>query len=213
MSEAEVCPESVAEVGRGHLAGDLGGGPQTGAFRDARDTVVRVIVDASSAEPITDLPGRRLLLLSTSPSLTVTWTRHDPGQEGTPLHVHHEHADAFYVLDGGLTVPLGPDGAPVVLRAGAFASVPPRVVHAFVNASDAPVGFLNLHAPDGGFVEFLRGLRDGHVAEWDSFPPPADGGRPASDARIVREDGAAALAQAGVTVLDAGQETLRLDVG
>lgn len=170
-----------------------------------------MIVDASSAEPITDLPGRRLLLLSTTPALTVTWTRHDPGQEGTDLHVHHEHADAFYVLEGELTVPLGPDGTPVVLGAGAFASVPPLVAHAFVNASAEPVGFLNLHAPDGGFVEFLRGLRAGRLAEWDSFPPPADGGRPAAAARIVT-DGAQALAEAGVTVLGSGPGRLRLDV-
>jgi quercetin dioxygenase-like cupin family protein len=170
-----------------------------------------VIADATTAETITDQPGRSLLLLHTSPSLTVTWTRHDPGQEGTDLHVHHEHTDAFYVLDGELTVPLGPDGMPTTLAAGTFASIPPDVAHAFVNASDAPVSFLNLHAPDGGFIAFLRGLRDGAPASWDSFPPPADGGRPASEALVVT-DGAAALREAGVVVLEATADTLRLEV-
>ncbi len=170
-----------------------------------------MIVDASSAESITDQPGRRLLLLSTSASLTVTWTCHDPGQEGTDLHVHRVHTDAFYVLDGELTVPIGPTGDPRTLGAGTYAAVPPGVAHAFVNDSDAPVSFLNLHAPDGGFVDFLRGLREGRITDWDSFPPPADGGRPVSDVLVVA-DGAAALADVGVTVLDAGRDTLRLEL-
>lgn len=170
-----------------------------------------MIVCASSAESITDQPGRRLVLLGTSSSLTVTWTCHGAGQPGTDLHVHRAHTDAFYVLEGELTVPLGPSGEPRTLGAGSYAAVPPGVAHAFVNSSDAPVSFLNLHAPDGGFVDFLRGLRDGRPAEWDSFPPPSDGGRPASDAVIVA-DGAAALAQAGVRVLDAGRDALRLEL-
>lgn len=170
-----------------------------------------MIVDAATAEPITDQPGRRLLLMHTTPALTVTWTRHGPGQEGTDLHVHHEHTDAFFVLAGELTVPLGPDGAPVTLGPGGFASVPPHVAHAFVNASGADASWLNLHTPDGGFIDFLRGLRDGTPAPWDTFAPPPDGGRPASEA-LVLADGADALRAAGVVVLEHGPEHLRLDV-
>ena len=44
-----------------------------------------MIVDAADSEVITDLPGRSLVLLTATPQLTVTWTRHDPGQEGTDL--------------------------------------------------------------------------------------------------------------------------------
>ena len=34
--------------------------------------------------------------------------------------------------------------------------VPPGVVHAFTNAGPARARFLNIHAPERGFVEYLR---------------------------------------------------------
>lgn len=171
-----------------------------------------MIIDLADAEPITDLPGRRLWLLATTPQLTVTLTRHAPGQEGTALHVHHEHVDAFFVLEGELSLPLGPDGTPVTLAAGGWAAVPPGVAHAFVNVSDAEASWLNLHVPDGGFIDFLRAIRDGTgPAAWDAADPPAGGGRPAEDVDVVA-DGAAALRAAGVTVLDADPDTLRLEL-
>ena len=40
--------------------------------------------------------------------------------------------------------------------------------------------FLNFHAPSGGFADYMRGVNPG----FDSFEPPADGGRPAAEATI-----------------------------
>jgi mannose-6-phosphate isomerase-like protein (cupin superfamily) len=161
-----------------------------------------VIVSLRDGETITDLPGRRLVLLAAFPEMTVTWSRHAAGQEGTDLHVHRAHADAFYVLAGELTFPLGPEGTPQQVGAGGFVSVPPGVVHAFVNASASDVTWLNLHGPDGGFAAYLRGMRDGTDVSWDSHDPPADGGRPVSDV-LVAHDGARVLLDLGVTVLTA----------
>lgn len=156
-----------------------------------------MIVDVrTDGEVITDAPGRRLVILHSSPALTLTHTRHAAGQEGTAPHVHREHADAFHVLEGQLTLPLGPAGKPLVLTAGQFASVPAGVVHCFVNASGAEAAWLNLHAPDGGFADFLR-----HGVAWDSSDPPHGGGADPSLA-TVEPDGAAALAALGVRVLD-----------
>ncbi|WP_410962759.1 hypothetical protein, partial [Salmonella sp. SAL4446] len=45
--------------------------------------------------------------------------------------------------------------------------------------------FLNIHAPSMGFAEMLRAARDGReekAEKFDQFDPPADGGRPLSDA-------------------------------
>jgi hypothetical protein len=45
--------------------------------------------------------------------------------------------------------------------------------------------FLNIHAQSKGFAEMLRAARDGReekAEEFDQFDPPADGGRPLSDA-------------------------------
>src|SRR5439155_4595149 len=73
---------------------------------------------------------------------------------------------------------------PVRVGAGGFVAVPPYVAHSFVNASGADTRWLNFHAPDRGFADFLRTLRAGSPGQWDSFDVPADGGRPASDAIV-----------------------------
>jgi hypothetical protein len=59
---------------------------------------------------------------------------------------------------------------------------PPLVVHGFRNAAEAELRYLNFHAPNGGFADYLRGAAPG----FDSFDPPEDGGRPASEASIIR---------------------------
>jgi cupin domain len=62
--------------------------------------------------------------------------------------------------------------------------VPPLVVHGFRNASDADVVYLNLHAPGMRFADYLRALRDGRAFVYDQEEPPADGGRPTTDALL-----------------------------
>jgi quercetin dioxygenase-like cupin family protein len=65
---------------------------------------------------------------------------------------------------------------------------PPNVVHTFANESDARAVYLNFHAPNGGFADFLRAARDKREFEWDSWDPPEDGGRPASHAVVCLPD-------------------------
>ena len=48
----------------------------------------------------------------------------------------------------------------------------------------APARWLTIHAHDGGFAAFMRGLRDGTKIKWDISAVPADGGRPASYAIV-----------------------------
>lgn len=59
-----------------------------------------------------------------------------------------------------VTVELGTDQQPHRVAADSLAAVPPNVVHAFVNDSDAEARFLNFHAPDDGLADFLRGISD-----------------------------------------------------
>ena len=136
-----------------------------------------VTLRVDDGETITDREGRRLVILSARPELTVTWTHHARGEAGTQLHIHHEHVDAILVLDGELTLRLGRAGDPLTLGAGSFVAVPPYVIHAFRNESDADVSWLNFHAPDAGFAEYLRG-----VSGFDDAEPPPDGGRPITEA-------------------------------
>jgi quercetin dioxygenase-like cupin family protein len=159
-------------------------------------------------EPISERERRRLVILYAQPELTVTWTRHAPGEAGTQLHIHHEHVDAFYVLDGELTLRLGPAGDPLKLGAGGFVAVPPYVVHAFRNESDADVSWLNFHAPDKGFADYLRG-----VAGFDDDEPPPDGGRPRADAIIAVPLDEVTVPGLRVSVRGDGGAQLRYELG
>jgi quercetin dioxygenase-like cupin family protein len=132
-------------------------------------------------ETIAAAERRAVVLLSASDELTVTWSLYGPGERGPSVHVHREHTDSFYVLTGELTFELGPDAERVRAPAGSWVTVPPNVVHTFVNASDADATWLNFHAPDKGFAAYLRAARDGAQEPWDSFDPPADGGRPIAE--------------------------------
>jgi quercetin dioxygenase-like cupin family protein len=130
----------------------------------------------ADGETIAAQERREVVLLVEREELTITWSRYAAGEHGTDLHVHREHTDAFYILEGELSFALGPAGERIYAGAGSFVAVPPNVVHGFSNRSDGEVRWLNLHAPDKGFANYLRGLRDGTGAAFDSFDPPADGG-------------------------------------
>ena len=147
-----------------------------------------VVIGPGGGEVIGDATDRRVEILSDHHALHATWSRFAAGRDGADLHVHHHHTDLFYVLDGELTVRLGLDGETAGVPAGALARVPPDVVHGFRNAGDRDVRYLNLHAPGRDFASFMRALRDGQTppASYDQHPPPADGGRPTSEAVVGR---------------------------
>jgi quercetin dioxygenase-like cupin family protein len=151
------------------------------------------LLHATEGEPITDKPNRELRLLCAHPLLTLGWYRYGEGERGAEPHVHREHSDAFYVLDGQITVRLGPELEPVVATAGTLVVIPAGVVHAFDNDGPGEARFLNLHAPDGGFARYLRTREE---EGFDSFDPPTDGGRSAADA-IVRGPGEGNLLELG----------------
>ena len=63
-------------------------------------------------------------------------------------------------------------------------TVPPNVAHAFSHDSDRPARWLTIHARDGGFARFLRGMHAGVKVDWDMAAVPSDGGPPASAAVV-----------------------------
>lgn len=71
-----------------------------------------------------------------------------PHASGPEPHRHNGEDDAFYVLEGVLTVREGQDQA---FRAGpgTFVLVPPGVTHTFGNDAPISVRMLNIHAPAG----------------------------------------------------------------
>jgi len=139
-----------------------------------------------TGEVIADTADRRVEILLETDAMHATRTRLGPRRAGTDPHVHHRHSDVFYVLEGELTLALGPDDGEVTATPGMLVVVPPVVVHGYRNANDADVVFVNVHAPGSEFTAYLRALRDGAAHAFDQHPPPADGGRPATDAAVVR---------------------------
>ena len=143
------------------------------------DVAQPVLLAPGEGETIVDEPNRTVRILFSHELLDATWSHHDAGERGAEPHVHREHTDAFYVLKGELTFRIGPDLERVTAPAGTFVAVPPNVIHGFDNEAGAG-RFLNFHAPSGGFADYMRGVNPG----FDSFDPPADGGRPAAEATI-----------------------------
>jgi len=160
------------------------------------------VIAPREGEVIGDAPDRRVEMLSDVDPLHATWSRFGPWRDGANLHIHHHHSDLFFVLRGELAVRLGPDGAETAAPAGTLVRIPPLVVHGFRNGSAAEVRYLNLHAPGHGFADYMRGLSD-----FDQADPPADGGRPASQARVTGGDGVLCDAdEIGIAVLTGASE-------
>lgn len=83
-----------------------------------------------------------------------------------PLHIHHREHEAWYVLEGQMTVQVGDET--LVVPTGSFAFAPSGVPHAFT-VDVEPTRVLVLAVP-GGFEEFVAEL--GVPAE--SEEPPID---------------------------------------
>ena len=77
-----------------------------------------------------------------------------PRGSGSPLHVHHNEDEWFYVLEGELTIWVA--GRTVVAGAGAFVFGPRDVPHTFVVSSER-ARFLLVTEP-AGFEGFVRAL-------------------------------------------------------
>ena len=142
-------------------------------------------VPITGGETILQREKREISILVVSEEVTITHARYSAGQQVAAPHVHHEHTDALYVLEGELTFEIGREPETITVSSGGFVAVPPEVAHSLRNASDRPARWLTIHAPDGGFAAFTRGIRDGVEVEWDISAVPADGGLPASET-IVR---------------------------
>ena len=142
-----------------------------------------LLLAPGEGETTADRPERTLRILCDFEQLIVSWFRYEPGEEGPEPHIHRQHSDAFYVLEGEVDFGLGPDVKRLTGRPGTLAAAPPNVVHTFRNSSDATAIFLNIHAPSMGFGDVLRGHGREH---FDQFDPPEDGGRPFDDAIFLR---------------------------
>jgi quercetin dioxygenase-like cupin family protein len=91
-----------------------------------------------------------------------------PRGSGSPLHVHHNEDEWFYVLDGELTIWVA--GQTVVAPAGSFVFGPREVPHTFIVSSEEARFLLVTQA--AGFEGFIRTL--GVPAPVAEIPPAPD---------------------------------------
>ena len=117
-----------------------------------------------------------MTLLADVEAIAVAETRAQPGEPPSP-HVHHDHLESFYVLEGELALTSGE--RELRAQAGSWVQVPPGVPHTVAPAGSRPARFLNLHTPGGRFGAFLRTLGDGADettaaarAAFDQHPAP-----------------------------------------
>lgn len=76
-----------------------------------------------------------------------------PARSPGPLpHIHYRHDEAFYVLEGELTVRVGTQT--FIAPAGSFVLVPHGVVHQPANRGTQPARFLLIFSP-GGMDQFF----------------------------------------------------------
>ena len=99
--------------------------------------------------------ARHHRILAELPQFEAVELRFGTEFEGVDPHTHPDFVDAFYVLAGKAEFRVGVE----VFRAepGSFVAAPPGVVHGFRNAGDSELRLLNVHAPNAGFAEELRG--------------------------------------------------------
>ncbi len=146
----------------------------------------RIALAAGEGEVLVDEPSRSSRIKVARDELFMSESSYGSGEPGTRPHVHREHADAFYVLDGELAFHVGAELHN--MYAGSFVLAPPGLVHWFEIGAHG-VRHLNVHAPGSTFARLSRARRDGvpfDASDGDTFGPPADGGRPASDAIVTR---------------------------
>ena len=89
-----------------------------------------------------------------------------PAGSGPPLHLHHREDEAFWVVEGQLTVRCGEQlfaAAP-----GSYTFLPRGIPHTFVAEGDSPARILSICSP-GGLEQYF--VAAGRPAETDGLPP------------------------------------------
>jgi thiamine-phosphate pyrophosphorylase len=137
----------------------------TYAAERGRADVRPVVVAPGDGDRLTK-PHRLALIRVDLPQLALVENAADGEFEGPERHVHLRHADCFYVLEGVLEFDL--EGGRQPVEAGTSVVVPPGVPHTFRSAAPR-VRYLNVHAPNTGFVEYLRALNAGDRIPFDQY--------------------------------------------
>ena len=100
-------------------------------------------------------PKREIYVRYEGPEYEVLEFVCEPGFGPVDPHVHEDHVDSFYVLEGEVEFTIGDE----VKRAGpgTWVAAPPGTRHGFAIPGPGHARFINIHAPGTGFISSLRG--------------------------------------------------------
>ena len=132
-------------------------------------TPMPVVLDRDGGEYLWFGGGLVTIKVTTEQSGGAFFMLEDTANRGktTPLHLHPDDDETFYVLDGELLVHI--DGAEHVAGPGAVAFAPRGVPHAFLVTSDQ-ARFIVISTPGVGVERFIRDAGD--PAPERVAPPP-----------------------------------------
>jgi mannose-6-phosphate isomerase-like protein (cupin superfamily) len=116
-------------------------------------------VDEEAADSV-QLIGARVTFVPRDEGAAYSLTEWDvePGTQGPPIHIHHEHDEGFYVMSGHFGFVL--DGVTTYGRPGAHVLVPKGHAHSFWNAGARPGKLLLIVSPPG-LEQYFRDLAAG----------------------------------------------------
>ena len=98
-------------------------------------------------EVVNDRPEHTVRILFSHELLDATWSQFGPREPGADPHVHREHTDSFYVLEGECRWQIGEQL--VHAKPGTYVFIPPGVPHNIGNASDKPARMIMTVSPPG----------------------------------------------------------------
>lgn len=136
----------------------------TASHTDPTAPVVKVPGEGTAIWHLDNLMTFKALADDTGGRLTA-WEHLLPHGSSPPLHVHHSDDEAWFVLEGALTVQVG--GSTWTAEAGSFVWAPRGLPHTF--RIDSPTARLLGLAVPGGFDRFV--LATGRPAETPGVPP------------------------------------------
>ena len=91
-----------------------------------------------------------------------------PPGSGPPPHLHRREDEAFFVLDGELSIQV--DGRSISATNGTWATLPKGTLHAFKNTGTRPANMLILVNPSG-LEKYFEEV--GHASKEESVTPAA----------------------------------------
>ncbi len=93
-----------------------------------------------------------------------------PGSPGPRPHIHRDHDEVFYVLEGVLTVRVGP--RTITAPTGSFVVVPRGVIHQPSNPETEPTRVLLMFSP-AGMDRFFEEAAEGRIPLQAALTDPA----------------------------------------